>query len=224
MDGYFKVTPIITPVKSFTYIHVIIMGCERKKHQCVMNDRTRAVDRSIDRLLWKKKTEWEKERKTKTNQMKLKIDTKQRRWRRCFRPVFGWKFTSAGYGHIYTTYIYTAQQVRSPHLVIVRMLLDAKSGQSMNGVRLAVRVRPLVPAVTFDWMLCGWWLLMLMDHAVHLHAIACYFVNNDDRWSAKKKKNPTVDIRRRSIALYDQRMPYVLHISQTTTQRTIGPA
>lgn len=184
--------------------------------------RALSIDRSIG-CFKKKKTEWEKERKTKTNQMKLKKDTN----RDDEEDVWGQSSDGSSPPPAmvtYTTYIYTAQQVRSPHLVIVRMLLDAKSGQSMNGVRLAVRVRPLVPAVTFDWMLCGWWLLMLMDHAVHLHAIACYFVNNDDRWSAKKKKNPTVDIRRRSIALYDQRMPYVLHISQTTTQRTIGPA
>lgn len=148
MDGYFKVTPIITPVKSFTYIHVIIMGCARKKHQCVMNDRTRAVDRSV---ALKKKNRMREREKNKDKPNEAEERHQQRRWRRCLRPVFGWKFTSAGYGHIYTTYIYTAQQVRSPHLVIVRMLLDAKSGQSMNGVRLAVRVRPLVPAVTFDW-------------------------------------------------------------------------
>lgn len=85
-----------------------------KKETPVCDERSHARCRSIDRsVALKKKTEWEKERKTKTNQMKLKKDTKQRRWRRCFRPVFGWKFTSAGYDHIYYLYIHSTASTKS---------------------------------------------------------------------------------------------------------------
>lgn len=160
-----------------------------KKETPVCDERSHARCRSIDRSVALKKKKPNERKREKQRQTKWS-------WRKTpnrddEEDVLGQSSDGSSPPPAmttYTTYIYTAQQVRSPHLVIVRMLLDAKSGQSMNGVRLAVRVRPLVPAVTFDWMLCGWWLLMLMDHAVHLHAIACYFVNNDDRWSAKKKK------------------------------------